>query len=343
MKNLPLTDGPVQFAGALSLEITEQGVQPWRLDFERIDFFEPGLRGKAIAPAGVRINLISDTSSLVVDLDSPFREGEEDVYFPREPWSLDLLVDGIMHQRITQPPEDFGTQLQFINIPSGEHRLELYVDHVQPVRIKKIQIDDQATAKPFEDTRPKWLAYGSSITHGRQADGPSEVWPVLVANQLGLNLTSMGYGGNCHLEPMVTRLIRDRDVDFISTCVGINVQGGLSYSPRTFRAAVIGMIQTIREGHPTTPLMVVSPICSPPLETEANNVGLSLCVMRENILEAVQIFEKYGDKNIYYHDGLKLFGPEQVHTMPDEVHPDPQGIHLLAQRYAEQVMPRLMG
>ena len=46
----------------------------------------------------------------------------------------------------------------------------------------------------YEDARPKWVTYGSSITHCRTAESPSQTWPGVAARQSGLNLTCLGYG-----------------------------------------------------------------------------------------------------------------------------------------------------
>jgi len=335
MQNLPLTDGPVTLDGAISLQITGDGVQPWRIVHDRIDLFEPALLVRAVAPAGVRVTVISDTDTMEVQADSPdCVEGLDAV-----DWTFDLLVDGQLHQRITQP-RAHGIS-QFTDIPGGEHRLEVWLDVASPVRVGRISIDDGASAKRFDDPRPKWIAYGSSITHCRGAHGPCETWPALVANRFDLNLTSLGYGGNCHMEPIIAKIIRDRPADYISMCLGINVMGSGSLNERTFRAAVIGMIDAAREGHPDVPMAIVSPICNPPREATPNMVDMTLVRMREYIKNAVDTFRAYGDDNVHYIDGLDLFGPDFVKHMPDELHPDADGMHVLARRYGDIVMPKL--
>ena len=66
---------------------------------------------------------------------------------------------------------------------------------------------------------------------------------------------------------MIARMIRDLPADFLSMKVGINIQGGNTLNERTFRAAIIGFVQIVREKHPDTPFAVISPIYSPPRET----------------------------------------------------------------------------
>ncbi|HAI14492.1 MAG TPA: GDSL family lipase, partial [Phycisphaerales bacterium] len=131
--------------------------------------------------------------------------------------------------------------------------------------------------------------------------------------------------------------------DLISTCVGINIYGGSTFNDRTFIPHVIGMIKTLREGHPLTPLMVVSPISSPPRESEKNAVGMTLNDYRQQVKQTVQLVQQHdNDQHLFYHDGIQLFGSDLAHHMPDLLHPNGDGIHVLAKNYAKQIMPTLL-
>ena len=329
---LSLVDGDVAIEGAVSLETTPAGVHPWRIPVAQRDLFEAPLINKASMPAGVRLVFVSDTSSVRLDMAAPGVE-------PDPPWVFDLLVDGRMHQRLA--PGMAAETLCFTDLPAGEHRLELYLpSQYAPVLIHSLHIDAGASVRPVSDTRRRIVFYGSSITHCRHAAGPSETWPALVARRFDLHLTSLGYGGDCHMDPMVGRMIRDLPADFIGLKLGINMMSG-SVSDRTFRALAIGLVQTIRDGHPDTPLAVVSPICHPPNETTENVVGMSLVRMRQRLAEACQVLQDRGDKNLHYIDGLELMGPDDVGLYVDGIHPSADGYRFLAEAYAREVMPKL--
>src|SRR5690625_5496041 len=102
-------------------------------------------------------------------------------------------------------------------------------------------------------------------------------------SRLNLDLTCLGFSANCHMEPMLSRMIRDLPADFISLCIGINIMGGSTLSKRTFAPAFIGFIQTIREKHPTTPRAIMSPVYCKEREEKENKVGLNLVIMRAEI------------------------------------------------------------
>ncbi len=155
--------------------------------------------------------------------------------------------------------------------------------------------------KKITNNKKRWVHYGSSISHSKASKTPSTIWTSIIARKLDFHLTNLGFGGNCVLEPMVARIIRDIAADVISLKIGINCYGELTnncfggpYSQRTFEPAVIGLIKIIREKHTHTPLFVISPIYSPPREDVKGGSGFSLKDMREVICSIVQKFNKYG-------------------------------------------------
>ena len=191
------------------------------------------------------------------------------------------------------------------------------------------------TRSPTHD--PRWITYGSSITQCRTAASATQTWPAIVARESGLNLTCLGYGGQCHLDAMVARMIRDLPADYISLCLGINIQGASSLGPRAFRPAIIGAVQIIREKHPDIPLVLMSPICSPPREETPNAVGFHLKGMREEVRTAAEALQAHGDKHVYYVNGLSVFGTDYVHLLPDALHPDAEGYRVMGKNFITQV------
>ena len=57
--------------------------------------------------------------------------------------------------------------------------------------------------------------------------------------------------------------MRDTPADLISVKIGINLVNTDLMRLRAFAPAVHGFLDTIRDGHPTTPLLVVSPLFCP--------------------------------------------------------------------------------
>ena len=135
-------------------------------------------------------------------------------------------------------------------------------------------------------------------------------------------------------------MIRELPADFLSMKVGINIYGSGSLNVRTFQPAIISFVQTVREKHPDTPLVVISPIFSPPRETTPNAVGFTLEDMRHEVVEAVQVLRDLGDLNLHYVSGLELFGPDLAHLLPDDLHPDAEGYKIMGQNFVDKVASR---
>ncbi|MEK5440832.1 MULTISPECIES: SGNH/GDSL hydrolase family protein [unclassified Fredinandcohnia] len=323
MQQIPLSEK--LFHGAVSFERTKDYLKPWRIPFEKKEFFFPNsINGQAEMPAGVRIKIRSNTQSIQIGMAKS-----------AEWMEMDCLIDGSLVKTAYIPA---GESTVVFDSLSGQSKvIEIYLPQKVPVQISGIWIDDGAEWEQVDDFRLRWITYGSSITHCYYSDSPSQTWPALAAAQMDFNLTCLGYSGNCHLEPMVGRMIRDLPADFISLCVGINIVGGKTLSDRTFIPALIGFIQTIREKHKDVPIAIISPIFHREREKIENEVGLSLEKVRAEIVQVVNMLIRHGDQNIYYIDGLKLFGEEYEKYMPDGLHPNGEGDKIMAVRFQQLI------
>lgn len=323
-------DSRLRWEGAISVQHTSAWSQPWRLPHEQIELFPPEmLQERAAMAAGVRLTFVSDTT---------FVAGT--VVPQAEIAPIDLAVDGtVAGSRELGGREAF----RFEDLPAGEKVIELWLPQaLGPFRLRSLELSSEASLRPHQDSRPKWVTYGSSITQCAAAQSPAYTWPAVVARGANLHLTCLGFGGQCHLDPMIVRLIRDRDADFISMCLGINIQGAASLGPRAFKPAIIGAVHTVREKHPDTPIALISPIYSPPRESTPNAVGFHLEGMREEVADAVERLKAHGDRNVHYVNGLDLFGPDLAHLLPDELHPNAEGYKTMGRNFLEKVIPQVL-
>lgn len=318
----------VLFHGAVTLERVGEGIKPWRLPYTELTLFAPPLVKQAANPAGVRIGFMSSTETVEVT----FEPDEADR-------QVDCVIDDELVETAVLPAGE--ESIRFTGLSPAHKRIELFLSQKADMVVKGVAIDEGATRELLADDRPRWITYGSSITKAAAAASPAQTWPAIVARRNRLNLTCLGYSAQCHIEPMVARMIRDLPADFISLCLGINVMGGSSLGPRTFRWAVVGMIKIIREKHPNIPMVVQSPIFSPDRETNDNLVGLNLVKMRDEIQEAVASLQALGDKNLHYLDGLRILGPEHADRLPDNLHPDAEGYRIMAENFDRIVMQEM--
>ena len=328
LKRISVAEKNIIWNGAISLEYGLDYVKPWRIPYSEQDLYSPTsespLSKLAEMPSGIRLRFSSNTKLLGLEFERLL-----------EAASFDLYINDILHSIAKCSAGQ--TKVLFCDLPDEMAIFEIWLPHSTPVCLRAITVSENSGIFRSDDNRPRWVTYGSSISHCRSANSPSFTWPGLVARAKNFNLTSLGFGGQCHADPMIARLIRDRPADFISAKIGINVYGASSLTIRTFRPAIIGTIATIRDGHPNTPFVLCSPIWGHHRETEKNSAGMTLIDMRVEILEAVKAFQNRGDKNIHYVDGLKLFDESLSQHLPDNLHPNSEGYKIMAERFLHEV------
>ncbi|MGE8079873.1 SGNH/GDSL hydrolase family protein [Peribacillus loiseleuriae] len=321
MQQLPLS--AKMFHGAVSIEKTETYMKPWRIPFDQAEIFLPnGIGGQAEIPAGVRITIRSNTKIIKIG-----------ILDATELMQMDCLINGSLYKTAHISKGD--TSVHFDGFSDETKLIEIYLSQKVAVPITGIWIDEHAKWELVEDSRLHWVTYGSSITHCYYSESPSQTWPALASNEMDFNLTCLGYSGNCFLEPTVARMIRDMPADFISMCVGINIVRGNALSDRTFAPALMGFIQITRDKQKDVPIAIISPIFNREYEKTENKVGLSLEKTRKEIVQVIETLKKYGDQNLYYLDGLEMFGEEYEKYMPDGLHPNAEGDKILAVRFQQ--------
>jgi len=315
--------------GAISIEAGDGWTRPWRIRHDELPLHHPGLQMTGGKASGVRVRFATAAAAVGLRV----QPCEEDRCF-------DLVRNNEILETVTLPAN--ATEVAFAPGAAEERVLEIWLPPNAQVVLEGVLVDDGASVEPSPDTRRRWITYGSSITHCSGANSPARIWPGVAARARDLHLTSLGFGGNCHLDPLVARAIRDRPADLITLKLGINIQGGGTLSERTFAWNALGFIRILRERHAETPIGVISPILCPPRETTRNAAGLSLTDMRAALREAVETLRTWGDEHVHYFDGLTLFGEADVEAhLPDLLHPDGDGYEIMGQRAAEHILPKL--
>ncbi|MEU0596439.1 GDSL-type esterase/lipase family protein [Streptomyces ardesiacus] len=359
--------------GALDLERTERGLLPHRLPARaRAQNNDGQLAMAESQPSGVRLALRTRATALELDTLPTKR-----VYAgapPRPDGVYELLVDGRPAGRgsvaggntltidmttgtVDLAPGPAGT-LRFTDLPGGSKDIEIWLPHNETTEL--VALRTNAPVEPGRDPgRRVWLHHGSSISHGSDAAGPTTTWPALAASLGGVELVNLGFGGGALLDPFTARAMRDTPADLISVKIGINVVNADLMRLRAFGPAVHGFLDTVREGHPTAPLLVVSPILCPvqedtpgPLAPDFSGGGvrfvatgdpaerasgkLTLNVIRDELSRIVR--ERAAeDENLHHLDGRELYGAADAVDLPlpDGIHPDAATHRLIGERFAE--------
>ena len=279
MQLIDLGPDTVRIAGVQEVDRTGPAVVLQRLPaWARGQVVDPAVHLLAQMPCGARLELTTDTTVIELEVGLTLLQLGDD---PVVPAAFDLTVDGELVAGSTSVegtvigidrtdgsidfrPGPSATTIRFEGLPAGSKQVEIWLPHAAAMTLHAVRIDDGAqAAAPRPDERRRWAHYGSSISHCLEAASPTGVWPVVAARRADVALDSFAMAGQCQLDPFVARTIRDLPVDLISLKVGINLVNGDTMRERTFVPAVHGFLDTIRDGHPTTPLLLVSPILCP--------------------------------------------------------------------------------
>ncbi|WP_030296110.1 GDSL-type esterase/lipase family protein [Streptomyces katrae] len=362
--------------GALDLERTEHGLLPHRLPARaRAQCTDGQLAMAEAQPSGVR--LVFRTRATVVELDTLRTKPAYAGAPPRPDGVYDLLVDGrlagqsgvtggnvLMVDMATGSaetrPGPVGT-VRFTGLPDRPKDVEIWLPYNEITELVALRTDAPVEPVP-QGSRRVWLHHGSSISHGSDAASPSTTWPALAASLGGVELVNLGLGGSALLDPFTARAMRDTSADLISVKIGLNLVNMDLMRLRAFTPAVHGFLDTVREGHPTTPLLVVSPILCPihedtpgPTAPDFSTLGagrlqfraagdpaervtgkLTLNVIREELARIVEQ-RAADDHHLHYADGRELYGEADFADLPlpDQLHPDAATHRRMGGRFAE--------
>jgi len=103
--------------------------------------------------------------------------------------------------------------------------------------------------RPEQTPQKKYLAYGSSITHGNASVRPSAMYAHRTSQLLGVDLINLGFGGGAHLERDIADYIAGRtDWSFASLELGINVLRRIEVDD--FERRVDYFVERIATAHP---------------------------------------------------------------------------------------------
>ncbi|MFK0237605.1 GDSL-type esterase/lipase family protein [Streptomyces vinaceus] len=363
--------------GALDLERTAHGLLPHRLPaWARAQYADGQLAMAQAQPSGVR--LVFRTRATVIELDA-LRTKMAYVGAPARPDGVyDLLVDGRLAGQagvsggnvrtvdmttgsVETRPGPVGT-VRFAGLPDRPKDVEIWLPYNELTELVALRTDAPVEPVP-QGGRRVWLHHGSSVSHGSDAASPSTTWPALAAALGGVDLVNLGFGGSALLDPFVARAMRDTPADLVSVKFGINLVNHDLMRLRAFTPAVHGFLDTIREGHPTAPLLVVSSILCPlhedtpgptvpdfgslaegrlrfraagdPAERAAGK--LTLGVIREELARIVEQ-RSAEDPHLHYLDGRELYGEADSAELPlpDQLHPDAATHHRMGTRFADR-------
>jgi lysophospholipase L1-like esterase len=173
----------------------------------------------------------------------------------------------------------------------------------------------------------RWLCYGDSIAEGWCATGPAGAWPARVGREWELDVVNLGYAGAARGEIASAEEIARLPADVISISHGTNCWTRTPHDAALFGAGLAAFLAIVRQRHPATPIVAVSPVLRVDAETTCNRLGATLADLRTAFEDAIRERMSGGDARLSLVPGLPLLPADRF---ADGIHPDDEGHARLA-------------
>jgi len=270
----------------------------------------------AKVPAGVRLELTGDAGEIEVDYATEqaafgYLGGGEGGEFTV--WDGDEVLASV--------PAEVGEGTVLLPGPAGRARLVVHLPERMMPTVREVRAAAGGAIEPGP-ALPRWIAYGDSITEGWTVSSPGRSWSMVAARRHGLDVTNMGYSGSARGEIPSAEEIAALPADVITLAHGTNCWTRIPFSTGMFREGLIAFLDIVRQGHPDTPIVAVSPITRPDAEATPNRLGATLVDLRAVFEEVVGDRIAAGDTRLSLVEGFPLVTPDQL---DDGIHPGDAG------------------
>jgi len=225
------------------------------------------------------------------------------------------------------------SNIEYLRKISREYNLPFSPDVVRlvlPVRKCSI-IDIKGGCRPpekYELPKMRYLAYGSSITHGSEAVIPSCSYVFRVAENMRADLINLGFAGSAYLEEGMADYIASRnDWDFATLELGINVIDVMEADE--FKHKVNYFINKVAKENPQKKIVCID-LFYHHYDYEKNN---KTDVFRNIVREASS---DCGFDNVYYINGKTLMSGMN-YISSDLEHPTIRGMEEIAHNLTSEL------
>lgn len=217
---------------------------------------------------------------------------------------------------------------EFLTSVTKEHNLPYSPDVVRVVLANgSVEIGDiKGSCRPPEKAelpKIKYLAYGSSITHGSLATVQPNTYVARVAENFGAEAINFGFAGNAKLETEVADYIANEcEFDFATLEMGVNI---LKIDKEDFRNRVRNFVSVIAKAHPDKKIFCIDVFFNSGdmYEKKGENRPEIFRKIVRDVLDELNL------PNTVYINGLDCLNTS-LGLSQDEVHPNGRGHEMIA-------------
>jgi lysophospholipase L1-like esterase len=214
-------------------------------------------------------------------------------------------------ERVAEVAAEVGEHTVALPGPAGGTSIVYLPERMGPT-ILSVEGDVQPAP-----AQPRWLCYGDSIAEGWVVTSPDLAWPAVVGRDVGVDTVNLGYAGSARGEIPSAEELAELAGDVITICHGTNCWTRTPHSAALFAQGLRDFVTIVRQGHPETPIVAVSPITRPDAEDTPNRLGATLVDLRRAFEEVLGARD-----DVTLVEGFPLVSVEQL---ADGIHPGDEG------------------
>ena len=281
----------------------------------------------ASVPVGVRIELVGDAQAI----DIAYRTTSGNLGYRGDGAGVTFSVWRNGHN-VCEEEAILGDGLIRLNLGTvaADKPAIIYLpEGMQPLIQSLTAVKGEIAPAP---SLPRWLAYGDWTTQGWIASGPSQGWAAIAARKAGVNLINMGYAGAGRGEIVSAEHIAALGAEIVTIAYGESCWTRIPHSLGMVGEGFKSFLDVVRQGHPNTPIVVISPVLRPDAEDVPNKLGATLADIRNAIESATRDRVGAGD------DSLSLVVGETIIEaghLADGIHPGDEGHKRIAATVAK--------
>ena len=239
--------------GCARIDEKEDGIYFYRFTEEQEEFYrgyDSDFYDKTFATAGVRLEFVTDSSFLSIDTICKSASSRKFVYH-------DVVCNG---RAIDHFGGTINGQKGFYGgkyaLGEGLKTIQIYFPWTSQSVLRSLELDDGASFSPV--VRPtKMLIFGDSITHGYDANYPSQSYASLLADKLNANAINKGIGGEIFM-PELANCAEAFEPDLVTVAYGTNDWS--HRSAEDFETNLKGFYTNLSKKYPNAKIFGISPI-----------------------------------------------------------------------------------
>jgi lysophospholipase L1-like esterase len=277
-------------------------------------------RAAAALPVGVRLEFVGEAEAVEI----AYRTETDDFGFRGPGGGAGFaLLRG--ERLVAEAPARLGDGSVRLAAGRGPERAIVHLpEGMRPTLLGLRALGGEIAPAPCQ---PRWLCYGDSIVEGWKASGPAWAWPARASRAHGLDVVNLGYAGAARGELASAEEIAALAADVITIAHGTNCWTRTPHGEALFAEGLRSFLAIVREGHPSTPIVALSPMLRVDAEAKPNRLGATLADLRSAFERVVRERIAGGDQRLVLVPGRELVPAAEL---PDGIHPDDAGHARLA-------------